>query len=41
MTRLLPLVLLLLVSSGAHAESYAGREDVQAFVQDLRKNGVI
>ncbi len=57
MTRLLPLVLLLLAGSGAHAEnqvsveanvgsidvkrsgrnySYAGREDVQAFVEDLR-----
>jgi membrane-bound lytic murein transglycosylase B len=35
MTRLLLLVLLLLVSSRAQAESYAGRDDVRAFVEDM------
>jgi membrane-bound lytic murein transglycosylase B len=35
MTRLFLFVLLFLVSSGARAETYAGRADVQAFAKDL------
>ena len=35
MTRLLPLLLLILISSGPRAESYAQRDDVQAFVEEM------
>jgi len=37
MTRLLPLLLLILLTSSPHAEPYAQRDDVQAFIREMHE----